>query len=87
MEAEPITSVSTTVAISVEIGAGTSVSTYEIEAINKIPNVVSAVVSEDDTSNIQVEVSHQDVAKAVAGKIARMFPGKPVRWSSSSASA
>jgi hypothetical protein len=85
MEAEPSTS--TTVTISVEIGAGNSVSADEMEAIKKIPDVVSAVVSEDDASRIQVEVSCQDIAKAVAGKIARMFPGKPVRWSSSSANA
>lgn len=75
----------TPVTITVDIGLDNTASSDQLDQVKKITGVVSSVY--DDASTITVEVSSQDVAKEIAGKIARLFPGKPVRWSSTSTSA
>jgi hypothetical protein len=75
------------VIITVDIGAGNSATDADIVAISAIPDVITAVAgTAENASTVVVEVASQEVAKPIAGKIARLFPGKPVRWSSTTAS-
>ena len=85
METDTVTD--THVIITVDIGTGNAATDADIVAIMKIPDVITAVAGTDEAaSTIRVEVESQYVAKSIAGKVARLFPGKPVRWSSTTAS-